>query len=397
MRILHTGAEAEKLLSQLTVKCTTLRWAVAWASHNFSLCKTLADNQGKIDQLAVGIHFYQTHPDFIAAFQDHPAVRFVMNPSGVFHPKLYYFEHGDGTWDCVIGSPNFTSAAFTANSEIAVHVSSNDADADTAHETLDRSLNEYFASGKLISVQELGAYRTIWNRQQPKLASLSGTYDSKAKKIKGKRSPLDVPLFTMSWPEYFDSVREDENHPTEGRLAVLEAAREHFQTHAHFNEIDDHFRRGIAGFVTSPDLDWLWFGSMKGAGFFKQAINQNSEQLSAALDCIPSEGELTQGHFDRFLDLFRDAFEKSGIATATRLLAFKRPDYFLCLDSKNRNNLCEAFEVPKNVDLDDYWEKVIGRITDSNWWNAPEPNDAFAKRVWRCRAAFLDVLFYVPD
>ncbi|QDT70974.1 hypothetical protein I41_01290 [Lacipirellula limnantheis] len=112
MRILHTGAETEKLLSQLTAKCTTLRWAVAWASHNFSLCKTLAENQGKIDQLAVGIHFYQTHPDFIAVFQDHPAVRFVMNPSGVFHPKLYYFEHGDGTWDCVIGSPNFTSAAF---------------------------------------------------------------------------------------------------------------------------------------------------------------------------------------------------------------------------------------------------------------------------------------------
>lgn len=106
---------------------------------------------------------------------------------------------------------------------------------------------------------------------------------------------------------------------------------------------------------------------MKGAGYFKQAINDNIPQISAALDEVPLTGEVTQDHFDRCLSIFRNAFEKSGIATATRLLAMKRRDYFVCLDSKNQDKLCEEFEIPKGVDLNGYWEKVVERLTDSNW------------------------------
>ena len=43
------------------------------------------------------------------------------------------------------------------------------------------------------------------------------------------------------------------------------------------------------------------------------------------------------------------------------------------------------------------WEKVVERITDSNWWNSPEPTEGLARRIWRCWAAFLDVRFYKPD
>lgn len=82
--------------------------------------------------------------------------------------------------------------------------------------------------------------------------------------------------------------------------------------------------------------------------------------------------EVTQPEFDRYVAILRTAFDNVGVATATRLLAFKRPDYFVCLDSKNRDKLCEAFEIPKSVDLDDYWEKIVERITDSNWGNSPE-------------------------
>ena len=204
-------------------------------------------------------------------------------------------------------------------------------------------------------------------------------------------------MFVADWPEYFNSVREDTQHTTEGRLAVLEESRRLFTVHRHFSNMSDEERRGIAGFGRTEQLDWLWFGSMKGAGFFKQAINENNPQISAALDEIPLAGDLTQDHFDRYLNLFRNAFENSGTATATRLLAMKRPDYFVCLDSKNRDKLCEEFEIAKGVDLDDYWQTVVERLTDSNWWNSPEPRDELEKRIWKCRAAFLDVRFYEPN
>jgi HKD family nuclease len=86
----------------------------------------LAEHRDKIEQLTVGVHFYQTHPDFIAEFLDHDGVRFVMNPSGVFHPKLYMFELPKGRWECVTGSANFTKAAFTSNAEVAVHFTEED-------------------------------------------------------------------------------------------------------------------------------------------------------------------------------------------------------------------------------------------------------------------------------
>lgn len=398
MNFLSTPQEIEGTLKRLLRKCDHVRWAVAWASHGTSLFDLLKENEEKIRQLTVGIHFYQTHPDFIATFLNHEAVNFVMHPNGVFHPKLYFFESDTGGWDCVTGSPNFTHGAFTGNAEVAVHFSHKDADSSSIRDKIVSTLDDYFSQAKRLTNNDLDAYRSIWKRQQRRLTLLSGTYEPPTKKPKkSSKSPLDVPLFVSSWPEYFDSVKEDTEHTTEGRLAVLEEARRLFSEHDHFNQFSDNERKCIAGFWKTDELDWLWFGSMMGAGYFKQAINQNSQQISDALDEIPLAGEVTRTHYQRYVDTFRTAFDNPATATATRLLAFKRPDYFVCLDSKNRRKLCKAFGISQGVDLDDYWEKVVERITDSNWWNTPEPEEGLERRIWKCRAAFLDVRFYEPD
>lgn len=397
MKFLKRPAETERELKRLLRDCKSLRWAVAWASHGFSLFDLLVTHQEKIRQMTVGIHFYQTHPEFISTFMEHEAVRFVMNPSGVFHPKLYFFEHGDGSWECITGSPNFTQSAFNNNTEYAILFGSTDVDAEMSQSEIASALDELVPLGKRLTDKELAAYRSIWKRQQKRLGPLSGSYSTPDVKKKSKRSPMDVPLFVEDWDEYFESVKEDKEHTTEGRLAVLQEARRLFSVHPAFSDMSDEDRKGIAGFGRTEELDWLWFGSMKGAGYYKQAINSNNPQVSEALAEIPLTGEVTQEHFDCYLKLFRGAFEQSGIATATRLLAMKRPDYFVCLDSKNRDKLCEAFSIPKSVDLDDYWDKVVQRITDSNWWNSSEPTSELEKRVWKCRAAFLDVRFYDPS
>lgn len=400
MKFLSTPNEIETTLKRLLRKCDHLRWAVAWASHGTSLFDLLKGNEEKIRQMTVGIHFYQTHPDFIGAFLDNEAVQFVMHPSGVFHPKLYFFESENGRWDCVTGSPNFTHGAFTGNTEVAVHFSNADVDAAESHDKIVATLKEYSSQATRLSSSDLDAYRSIWKRQQRRLNPLSGTYEPPTKKPKKpSKSPLDVPLFVASWPGYFKSVsvKEDSDHTTKGRLAVLEEARRLFSKHGHFNEISENERKGIAGFWENDGFHWKWFGSMVGHGYFKEAVNQNRQELSDALGEIPLEGEITRSHFDRYIALIRRAFENAATGTATRLLAFKRPDYFVCLDSKNRRKLCKAFGISQSVDLDDYWEKVVERITDSNWWNSAEPEEELERRIWKCRAAFLDVRFYEPD
>lgn len=44
-------------------------------------------------------------------------VRFAMDSSGVFHPKLYLFESSDQDWSCLIGSASFGAAVFSTNTE----------------------------------------------------------------------------------------------------------------------------------------------------------------------------------------------------------------------------------------------------------------------------------------
>jgi HKD family nuclease len=397
MKFFKNPKDIEGEIARLIRQCTRLRWAVAWASYDFPLFRVLKESEQKIHQLAVGIHFYQTHPDFIGTFLDRANVHFVMDLSGVFHPKLYLFEHDGGGWDCITGSPNFTKAAFESNAEVGVHFNHHDSGSVATYNELDLALNDFFSRGKPVNAAWLAAYRPVWQRQQKRLGSLSGTYEPPNGKPKVKHSPLNVPLFIAQWPEYFDSVKDDRKHSTEGRLAILEEARRLFTAHKHFHQMNDDARRGIAGIFETKALRWLWFGSMKGHFFFPKAINENVKAISDALDEIPLVGEVTEEHYDQYVAVIRNAYEKPGIGTASRLLAFKRPDYFVCFDAKNRDKLCEEFQITKGVTLDNYWEKVIQRLIDSNWWNAPEPTNSLERRIWNCRAAFLDVRFYEPD
>ena len=86
MRFLPDAGSVHGELRRLLKQNLTLRWAVAWASTSFEAYEALKRRRDSIRRMVVGIHFYQTHPDFIAEFREHENVRFQMNPDGVFHP-----------------------------------------------------------------------------------------------------------------------------------------------------------------------------------------------------------------------------------------------------------------------------------------------------------------------
>jgi hypothetical protein len=122
--------------------------------------------------------------------------------------------------------------------------------------------------------------------------------------------------------------------------------------------------------------------------------------ISNALDCIPLNGEVSYQNYKDYIDNFRKAFDgdcEKCIGTATRLLAMKRPDVFICLDSKNQKDLCEDFGINKLKSYEEYWNEIIVRIQYSDWWKSEKPKNKTGLKAWNGRVAMLDVICYEPD
>jgi hypothetical protein len=209
------------------------------------------------------------------------------------------------------------------------------------------------------------------------------------------------PVLTMSWAAFINGVRHDAFYSVENRLKVIQMARNGFAKHAHFSDMTPDEQKCIAGVPNALNADGVdcgLFGSMKGAGVFRNRINVNDATVSRALDAIPLFGELTRAHYDEFLLHYQMTFQRNFIATATRLLAMKRPDTFVCLDSKNRSKLCKAFGIPQTgMTYDRYWQQIVLQIRNSEWCLHRHPASAIEQQVSEARAAFLDAHFYVED
>lgn len=396
MKLITTATELEKEFRRLTKQYDNFYWATAWASSSSMLFNDLLTNKTKIQKIVVGIHFYQTHPDFIEAFLDDKKVHFIQQPEGTFHPKLYLFTDNSDKWEIIIGSANFTNEAFSRNTEASLLVNNKDNNSSDTYNGAIKLVEETFANGKTFNKSDLDKYRITWKIQRQKIKSLSGQYGSK----KRKPNPIyEVPMTNRSWEEFMNEVRNDPTHGLNQRLRVIEIAKELFESVNHFNELTEDQRKFIAGIPNRLDIDgaedWGYFGSMKGAGIFKNKIKENDRNVSKALDQIPLSGQITRRHYDNFIKYFTQTFTGNYIATATRLLCMKRPDTFVCFDSKNRSALCKDFGIIQSeMDYERYWDDIVERVYDSNWWQNPNPTNDTEERVSEARAAFLDSLYY---
>jgi len=99
-------------------------------------------------------------------------------------------------------------------------------------------------------------------------------------------------------------------------------------------------------------------------------------------------GAVNRGRFDAFVANYQ--WKGSGVGTASRLLAMKRPDLFICIDSKNRSELAKAFGVSATSlqSFDGYWDLML-RIRKCPWWRSPQPTHSFERRMWKARIAEL--------
>jgi len=344
----------------------------------------------KIRQAVIGTHFYQTHPDVLDTFVNSNIVKFMLQPSGVFHPKVYVF------WDAVsfevlIGSANLTSGALNKNAEATALITSHDNPA--LKDDVLALIDGYSQTAKTVNKEDAAAYRRIWDLKKPELDKLAGNYGGKS----SSKPPIESPVMSMSWSQFLTAIKPDVHHNFLQRLDLLTKVSEQFKATDQFNEMPLEVRKTVAGLDSDFHEYSKWFGSMMGVGYFKQAINKNNEHLSRALDEIPLEGAVTKAEFDAYIKHYLKAFPngRSGLGTASRLLALKRPDTFVCVDAQNLRRLTKDFGMVKaGLDYERYWEEIIMRIQDSPWWKSPEPKNALEKQAWHGRAAMLDAIFY---
>jgi len=394
MKLITTNADLRANLSRLIKKYENISFAVAWASSGTDVFKELSANQSRIRKAVIGTHFYQTHPNVLDTFTESNNVRFILQPKGVFHPKIYIFW-SQKHWEALIGSANLTTGALNNNAEAMVLISDSDQATSSLKEDFIILIDSYWNEASSVSESDAHSYRALWEKQQPALRRLSGQY---GQSTKGK-SPIDSKVIAMSWKQFFVSVQQDAHHGFEQRCDLLKLVHNAFITTSHFQDMELGLRKTIAGVPTNFNAHWAWFGSMSGAGYYHKAVNNNNPHLSAALDKIPLNGPVSQEHYEAYIAEFVQAFPngRDGVGTASRLLALKRPDYFVCVNKKNQRALCKDFETKQTgLDYSRYWEEIIERIIDSAWWNEPRPRSSIAGSVWDFRAAMSDAIFYTP-
>lgn len=395
MKIITDNKKLEKILIQLANKYEQISVATAWASAGTKFFDALLSNKFKLGRSTIGTHFYQTDPDVLRAFVDSKQVRFVMQPSGVFHPKLYFFRTGN-KWEAVIGSANMTNGAFTVNNEMNIHLTQqDDANGSTLGQIVNQ-LNEYYELGISIDADYVNAYCAYYKKQKPKLEKLSGQYGS----AKTSKTLFDSVVMQMDWFDYVEKVQQDINHAIEGRLELLEVIHGYFQEYDSYESMPLGVRKTIAGLPNGSHENWAWFGSMRGAGVYHSNINNNNPYISEALGHIPLYGKVTLSQYNRYVESFKKAFPngRDGISIASRLLAMKRPDFFVCIDSKNNKAMCSDFGIQvSGMTYERYWSELISRVHDSLWYVEEKPSDELESQIWKGRVALMDCIFYEEE
>lgn len=390
MKLISTNAALRITLLRLIKQYDHFSFATAWASAGTDVFAALVKAKAKIETGVIGTHFYQTDPQVLDEFVGSRQVKFVLQPDGVFHPKVLAFWNAKG-WEILIGSANLTRGALKANTEVTVVVAPEDGNPALLDEVL--TLIEGY-QGRFISQVDADHYRSLWRIRTPVRGKLEGTYGDR----KATKPEVDSRVMRMDWPSFYAEIQKDKTHGFSERLGMLDQVSREFAKAQHFNDIPFQERLGIAGLRSKAIKNSEWFGSMVGAGTFYRLMNASEPAFSLALDAIPGAGAVTRVQYETFISEYLKAFPngRHGLGTATRLLAMKRPDTFLCVDGANLNKLAEdvGMKRPNSLDYERYWTEVVERLQQAPWWQSPEPKSQVEARAWLARAAMLDAIFY---
>lgn len=369
-------------------------FATAWAGLPSQVTEKLLKNSSRIMKFAVGIHFYQTDPKFFCKFMAINNLRAVLQASGTFHPKVYLFMKDRKNWTLLMGSANFTKAAFSVNTEATVLIDSSEANMDFLDEAM-KVITNSWNQGNIVNQTFLDLYTLFWNRARGSHNDLEDEFRLKKLMKDGIGSLMQLRWidFVAKFPDDIENFRK--------RFEMLEAARVIFQSGRTLMEMSMEERRFLCGNKNKagvPGTDFYDQFGTNGKGEFMTLMINGNHFISKALDQIPLTGIVTEGHFNAFLASFLLApkVRTTWVSSAARLLALKRPDVFFNITGANRRKFCLYFNntMEHTKDLKNYWLLIVEKIHLSSWYNEDRCTNDFERQLFNARAAILDVLCY---
>ncbi|MDB5714413.1 MAG: phospholipase protein [Sphingomonadales bacterium] len=394
------AGKTQSVLKRLISDHDDIQIAVAWG-YNGKLADLLMENRSKFRSVTFGLNGFATSPDLVQRLIGTKNAFIAKADKGIFHPKLYLFRTG-GKAEAIVGSANFTNGGLGRNHEACLHIRGSFED--DIFDQIQRELSSYDALKQRVTQMLADSYRRQFDAARKQRGQRDPILPDDKKGGKG----LTSPLARMNWDEFAATAKIDPHHNFERRMKLLREIQRLFASVERFSDLSATEWKGIAGTLGKSEKDaaglghhdWGWFGSMGGNGDFAGMIARQDRQLSAALDCIPRKDPVTLQDFEEYCRRFRKAFTDAEAhhvgeyPTATRLLAMKRPDTFVCANGKNRGNLAKALNfAPTTLSLANYWGRVIVPIQSSPWYNASHPSGDDGE-LWDYRVAMLDTIYY---
>lgn len=399
VRVLTAG-QVRTEVARLLLEHQEIHWALAWGSDE-KIYRPLLEQRAKFVHVVFGIAFCQTDPSLITNLVDVKGAMVVRRyEGGTFHPKIYAFRSGAHA-AAIVGSANFTPGGHEKNFEAAVLLEG--AAADQVFLDIFGTVERASAMGKPVQQK----FAQDYELQCKRMASI-------------KRVPRDPALgldkdfqatgsfIDRSWTQHLSRIKEIDSDRIAGRLAILKEARRMFASRTSFARLKPAHRKAIAGVIGQTEQDdaglsgeWGWFGGMRASGAFTNRIGENDRHLAGAIDSIPLQGAVSVQDYNRFAERFELAFvdsERMGrISTASRLLALKRPDMFLCISGANERRASKDFGYARTtLSIANYWQRIVEPIQASDWYNSRRPKGRLDGQVWDGRAAMLDSYLYDP-
>ncbi|MYK44212.1 MAG: hypothetical protein F4039_09025 [Gammaproteobacteria bacterium] len=308
MKLLNSKATAQRLV-QLIDSHDNISFAVAWAkisrySKSNAVIHAMKASKDKIRKSVIGTDFQSTDWRVLDWFSENKAEVQVMKVkkakiNSVFHPKIYLFWT-DGRWDLLIGSANLTGGGMKTNTELVLHVSSDDCENDKLFRRAEKEINEYWIESDPITGSWL-----YWYKKE----NLKSENEKSHPNSTSPPADTQVPnILHMKWPEFLllIQLKDPSGYALKARLDLLSMARKIFQRYESYGQksfykMKDSERKALAGTIRvgRDEFEGVDIGSFgyTDRGEFPGLIKNNSKNVSRALSCIPLEGEVEKRNY----------------------------------------------------------------------------------------------------